>query len=214
MRELPVCEVPEVDLLPPATTGAWGSAAALGPLVRSDGAGGARYRTMVRLAACGGDLAIRFECEDDDAWGTMTRRDDPLWEEEVVEVFLAPGEGTPARYFEFEVSPLGTLLDACVENSHGDRSTLVASFEWNCSGVRWSAQVDRSRRLWTAELVLPLRALVEGREPPALWRGNFYRIDRPRPGEAEFSAWSPTGADPPDFHRPAAFGRLILPGPR
>ena len=43
---------------------------------------------------------------------------------------------------------------------------------------------------------------------PSVWRANFYRIDRDDPDE--FSAWSPTFADPPDFHVPNRFGYLRM----
>ena len=43
-----------------------------------------------------------------------------------------------------------------------------------------------------------------------LWRGNFYRIERPHDAEPEFSGWSPTMTDPADFHKPAYFGILEL----
>jgi len=46
--------------------------------------------------------------------------------------------------------------------------------------------------------------------PLFLWRGNLYRIERPRDGEPEFSAWSPTLTRPADFHQPARFGTLEL----
>jgi hypothetical protein len=45
---------------------------------------------------------------------------------------------------------------------------------------------------------------------PARWRANFYRIDR---GERdEYSAWSPTHGDPPDFHVAERFGVLRIEG--
>ena len=53
---------------------------------------------------------------------------------------------------------------------------------------------------------IPLAPMADGEKG---WRANFYRIDRGDPDE--YSAWSPTGADPPDFHRPDRFGLLNLP---
>jgi hypothetical protein len=66
------------------------------------------------------------------------------------------------------------------------------------------------RQDWWAEISIPWRGLVPSGEIPRIWRANFYRIERPRGGEAEFSAWSPTMARPADFHKPAYFGRLEL----
>ena len=40
-------------------------------------------------------LFVRFDCDDRDIWGISTQRDDPIYDEEVVEVFIGPGEATP-----------------------------------------------------------------------------------------------------------------------
>ena len=49
--------------------------------------GPAPYRTRFRALWSGLGLHFRFDAEDDAPWFTMTARDDPLWEEEVVEIF-------------------------------------------------------------------------------------------------------------------------------
>src|SRR5882757_7324613 len=61
--------------------------------------------TTVRVAHDDGALRLRFDCDDRDIWATHLRRDAPLWEEEVVELFLAPGEDDPSAYVEIEVNP-------------------------------------------------------------------------------------------------------------
>ena len=193
----------------------WERAGAVGPRRLADGSGVAAQRTEVRLAWDARGLYVRFECADRDAWGTYRRRNDPIYLEEVVEVFLAPGEAAPRRYWELEVSPLGTLFDAWIDNPDGRRDTLRADPGWDCPGLRWEVGRGGAREDWWAALALPWSALSPdagpGGPPPALWRANLYRIERPRDGSPpEFSAWSPTLADPPDFHRPARFGSLEL----
>jgi hypothetical protein len=188
---------------------AWDGAAVASPFVLSHGAGPAVQQTEARVFWTPEALCIRFECEDREPWGTLTRRDDPLWQEEVVEVFLAPGEEDPRRYFEFEVSPAGVLFDAVIHNPHARRSDMEIVTAWDCAGIRWHAAPRRGG--WSAGLVLPWVSMTEG-PLPRVWRGNLYRIDRPRGGEPEFSCWSPTLVSPPEFHRPSRFGVLDLLG--
>lgn len=176
----------------------------------ADGSAPARQPTSVRVAWDGSFLLVRFDCSDRDSWGTLSRRDDPLYEEECVEVFLSPGTGIPASYFEFEVSPLGTLFDARIENPDSRRDTMRADISWDCPGLRWAGGQQSKGEDWWAELAIPLPALAPAGEVPQVWRANFYRLERPREGEAEFSCWSPTLTSPADFHRPARFGRLEL----
>jgi Carbohydrate-binding family 9 len=188
----------------------WDSLPALSPLTLADGSGPAVQRTSVRLCWDEAALSVRFDCEDRDAWGTYRRRDDPIYEEEAVEVFLAPGEKDPARYVEFEVSPLGVLFDARIHNPTSLRADLEADVAWDCPGIRWEVGRGGERRDWWAVLVLPWAGIVPEGDLPLVWRANFYRIERPRDGSPEFSCWSPTLTSPADFHKPARFGVLEL----
>lgn len=181
----------------------------LRPFVLADGRGAPRWPTQVALAWDETHLRVFFDCTDDDAWGTFTERDAPLWQQEAVELFLAAGEEIPAEYFEFEVSPAGVLFDARVANPHGDRIGMTVDTAWNCPGIEWRTAARGERADWRAELAIPWRGLDLDAAPAAL-RANFYRIERPRGGEPEFSCWSPTLTSPADFHRPARFGVLDL----
>lgn len=179
-------------------------------LVRAETGAAPTWPTRVELEYRASLLVLRFDCSDPDPWGTLVERDAPLWTEEAVEVFLAPGAATPRCYFEFEISPRGALFDAQVLSPHGDRRDLEVDASWDCPGLEGSAALRDGG--WTAELRIPLASLAGGALPD-LWRINCYRIERARPGTGlapEFSAWSPTHVTPADFHRPARFGRLLL----
>jgi len=175
------------------------------PLLLADGSGAPEQPTSVRVCWDDEALHVRFDCEDRDAWGTFRQRDDPLWQEEVVEVFLAPGEEDPVRYVEIEVSPLGTLFDAIIHNPTSLRADLTADLAWDCPGIRWQVGRGTERQDWWAELSIPWEA-----PPQRLWRANFYRVERPRDGAPEYTCWSPTLTSPADFHKPARFGLLEL----
>ncbi|HEX9945466.1 MAG TPA: carbohydrate-binding family 9-like protein [Thermoanaerobaculia bacterium] len=188
----------------------WEEVPALPPFTLADGSGPAVQQTRVRLCWSGEALHVRFDCEDRDAWGTCRRRDDPVYEEEAVEVFLAPGEADPTRYFEFEVSPLGVLFDARIHNPTSRRIDMTGDPSWDCPGLRWAAGPGTARQDWWALLSIPWNGLLPAGGLPRIWRANFYRIERPRGGEPEFSGWSATLARPADFHKPARFGVLEL----
>ena len=179
----------------------------LEPFRLMDDSAAAHWSTAVRVAFTAGHLHVVYDCGDDDAWGTFARRDDPLWQEEVVELFLFPGEATPACYYEIEVSPLGALFDARVENPRGDRIGMIVDTGWNCDGIRWRVERLPERQDWRARLAIPWRGIGLEHAPRFL-RANFFRVERPRDGAEEFSGWSPTLTTPPDFHRPKSFGLL------
>lgn len=164
--------------------------------------------TTVRLLHDAEALWVRFDCDDRDIWATHTLRDAPLWEEEAVELFVAPGESDPASYFEFEFNSLGAIFDARVANPHGRRDSMRVDPSWNADSL--AIAVSRpSPGSWRAEIAIPWCAMCDG-DPPRVWRANFFRIERPRDAAAEFSCWSPTLVSPPDFHKPASFGTIVL----
>lgn len=161
--------------------------------------------TALRLCHDGERLFVAFAATDAHVWGTHRSRNEPIYEEEVVEAFLAP-TGDPHRYFELEANPLGAWFEARVANPDG-RATMQVDRDWICHG--WERAVRIHANGWDVEWAIPFAALAA---PSPIrdtrWRANFYRIDRANGGE--FSAWSPTLADPPDFHVPDRFGTLAF----
>jgi hypothetical protein len=180
----------------------------LAPVALRDAVSGGvpRLRTALRIGERNGDLCVRFDGRDEAAVATLTERDAPLWREDVFEIFLSPAD-PPRSYFEFEVNPLGTLFDACVESPNLRREGMRVATDWDCEG--FSAQVSVRPGRWSASIRIPLAPLCGGK-PPECWRANFFRIDRG--ARDEYSAWSPTYAEPPDFHVPERFGVLRITG--
>jgi hypothetical protein len=184
--------------------------------VRVDDGAPPRQPTAVRLLWDDAHLYAAFRVVDPDIRATHTRRDDPLWEEEVVELFLDPWRAGGV-YVEIEVSPRGVVLDALVINrarpdEPRDLTTLTA---WSCEGLRTAVRVDgvvnggAVSRGWQVEIAVPLRQLAPSTPPaPGVeWRWNAYRVDRSERGD-ELSAFAPTGRR--DFHLPHRFGVLEL----
>ena len=156
-------------------------------------------------------LCLLFSMQDDAVVATHFVHDAPLYEEDVVEAFLAPERMT--EYLELEANPLGTTFDARIFSPDGVRRTMRADLSWDCTGLEVFI-----RRVWLASGTMQADTLVRipfaglGRSSPPKgesWRGNFFRIDRSAAGD-EFSAWRPTMKTPADFHVTAAFGVLIF----
>ena len=154
------------------------------------------------------NLYVAFSCTDDEPWGTLTKRDDHLWNEEVVEVFLDP-DGDGLNYAELEVSPNNVVVDLLLARP---RAPLDESIRWDIEGLQTAA--ERTPTGWVAEIAVPwisLKAAGVGAapQPDDRWRVGLYRIKRPdrgrRKADDEYSAWSLTRADY-GFHDPERFG--------
>jgi Carbohydrate family 9 binding domain-like len=176
------------------------------------------YRTRFRALWSEEALFLRFDVSDPEPWHTMTRRDDPLWDEEVVEIFLdLDGSGT--NYAEVELSPANVVCDVRMVRGAPDKQMDLS---FNLEGLE--SRVLPSEGGWTGLLRLPwsgfrpLPSAAQVAIPPKpgdRWRFNVYRIERPHgkdhPAEgAIFASWSPTGSD--SFHVPTSFQTFELAG--
>jgi hypothetical protein len=181
-----------------------------------------KARTTFRGLWADDGLWLRFDIEDPSPWHTMTKRDDHIWEEEVVEIFIDL-DGTGKHYGEYEINPANVLCDLDMAQGWPE---VRGDIRWDHQGLASAVQPRKASGSdpggWTAILHLPwegfrtLASVKEGRaaappKPGDVWRVNLYRIERPG-GAAEprkdaiFAAWSPTGKT--TFHHPPAFGRF------
>ena len=162
--------------------------------------------TEVRLLWTQETLFLRFECRyrglttfaDSDPDGRRYQ----LWDRDVAEVFLQPEPSSPHRYWEFEISPNGMWIDLNIDldQQPGHKGNPQ-------SGMKSRVQVDGKRKIWTAEISLPMRTLAPDFDAQKEWRVNFFRVEGP--SEPRFySSWQPTGTAKPAFHVPQAFARL------
>lgn len=162
--------------------------------------------TEVRVLWSPQILYLRFVCRyrelfvfsDSDPHG----RRDHLWDRDVAETFLQPPPSVGKNYKEFEVAPNGMWIDLDI-NPNG-----LADLK---SGLTRSVYVDRSRKIWAAELAVPMKSLTSRFDPALPWRTNFYRVEgniEPR----KYMAWQATNTPEPQFHVPERFGRLHFAG--
>src|SRR6185295_15907430 len=122
-------------------------------------------------------IYFAFRVMDENVWATMKRRDEHLWLEEVVEVFLQANPSIP-NYIELEVNPLGTMLDIYLINT---RKPLHYE-SWNSENLRWGVSVDgtvdgkENDRGWSCEIALPFQDIATAPHMPPLvgdkWRLN------------------------------------------
>lgn len=183
--------------------------------------GSSPYATRFRAVWNDDGLFLRFDADDDAPWHTMTRRDEHIWEEEVVEIFVDL-DRSGHDYYELEISPANVVCDlrmiAPWPNKKGD-------IDWNLGGLETRVHkraAGGAREGWTATAFLPwkgLATLPSGMrttvppKPGDKWRFNVFRIKRPGgpkspEKDAVFAAWSPTSGQ--SFHDASAFRDLVF----
>ncbi len=180
-------------------------------LVRSLDGAPTKLPTQARILWDDQNLYVGFQCEDPDVWSSYTKHDEPLYNEEAVEVFIdADGDGK--TYDELELSPANVTFDAYFP---ARRQGMDLTWE---SGMKTAVVVDGTLndpsdvdRGWTAELAIPIAKLSSvphvPPQPGDRWRLNLYRLDWSQNRKVnEGSAFSPLFQ--PDFHNLPRFGWL------
>ncbi|MET0400974.1 MAG: carbohydrate-binding family 9-like protein, partial [Cystobacter sp.] len=169
-------------------------------------------RTEARLTYDDQHLYVAFDVEDPDVWGTLREKDQPLYTQEVVEVFLdANADGR--TYNELQVSPHNVHFDAYFP---ARRQGMDLSWDSGMtSGVKVRGTLDDASDRdegWRVEMKILLARLAEVPHlPPRVgdrWRFNLYRLEHPgRKGE-EGQSFSPLFVG--DFHALPRFGWLVF----
>jgi len=190
---------------------AWIDAVPIAAFVNNRDGSPSKIQTEARILYDDRFIYFAFRAVDKNIWATMKRRDEHLWLEEVVEVFLQANPGIP-NYIELEVNPLGTMLDIYLIDT---RKPLHYE-SWNSEKLQWAVHVDgtvdgkEGDREWTCEIALPLEDVATAThlppQPGDRWRVNLYRVER-LPVVAEL-AWSPTLQD--DFHVLPRMGEIVF----
>jgi hypothetical protein len=218
---LPVYDAPRLSA-PPRLDGIvdnreWGMAPWTEPFLPSSGRGMARVSTRARMAWDPGHLYLAFVADDPDIQGTLMRRDQPVYREEAVEVFI-DAKGTGRDYVELQVSPNGTQFDAAFEG--GPRANMNVGFD---ARYTVAAKVDGTignasdrDESWTTEWSIEVASLPHAGGQIRLgdrWRVNLFRVAKDRVAGAQTpdeSAWSPPLMG--DFHNLERFGELWFKG--
>ncbi|MFD2114696.1 carbohydrate-binding family 9-like protein [Paenibacillus yanchengensis] len=162
-------------------------------------------------------LYIRFWCQDNYILSKYEHRDDPLYEQDVVEVFIDP-TATGEHYYEFELSPHNVIFDAAITIIDKDRAKaakrganelpyMTVDKNWDATNLQTQA-FEVEPELYCYELRLPFTDLNAEVVAGQRWRWNLYRIDDDMKGVRHYSAWAPTGVV--NFHVPSKFGELVF----
>jgi uncharacterized protein (DUF362 family) len=188
-----------------AVDAAWARAA---PVTFDTDWSGARTDTTTRARFFWSSEALYalFELENAglfvDASRPVKTERDKLYEEDCVEIFLAPDPANRQRYAEIEVGPLGHFFDLLV-----DRGKKTSDVGWS-SRPEIRTRVDPEAKRVTLEVALRAPEITSALRPGARLPLGLYRMEGKAP--RTYLAWSPTRTPKPSFHVPEAFGWLVL----
>jgi ketosteroid isomerase-like protein len=184
-----------------------------------------RFRTRAKMLWDAQYFYIGAELEEPHVWGTLTKHDSVIFNDNDFELFIDP-DGDNHDYYEFEINALNTSWDLFLPRPYKDDGR--ADNSWDIPGLKTAVHVvgtlnDPSDRDtgWSVEIAIPwdaLREFAHRSAPPHdgdQWRVDFSRVEWqhqivggryqrvPHTHEDNW-VWSPTGIV--DMHRPERWG--------
>jgi len=184
-----------------------------------------RFRTRAKMLWDDQYFYIGAEMEEPHVWGTLTRHDAVIFQDNDFEVFIDPN-GDNHEYYEFEINALNASWDLFLPRPYKDGGTALNN--WEIPGLETAVFVDGTLndprdkdRGWSVEIAIPWKVLGELAYKPAppkdgdQWRLNFSRVEwqhdvvngkyHKAAGKAEDNwVWSPQGVI--NMHRPETWG--------
>jgi hypothetical protein len=184
-----------------------------------------RFQTRAKMLWNDEYFYIGAYLEEPHVWGTLTKHDAVIFQDNDFEIFIDP-DGDNHEYYEIEINALGTEWDLFLKKPYRDGGS--ASNEWEIQGLRTATHVEGTLndpkdkdQYWSVEFAIPWKALAEHAHCPApprdgeQWRINFSRVEWlhelvagkygkvPKTREDNW-VWSPQGVI--DMHRPESWG--------
>ncbi len=186
-----------------------------------------RFRTRAKMLWDDTYFYVAAELAEPHVWGTLTKHDSVIFQDNDFEVFIDP-DGDNHEYYEIEINALNTEWDLLLEKPYRDGGPAVDA--WEIPGLKTATHVNGrindpngEDESWTVELAIPWAALKPRANRPAppragdQWRVNFSRVEweqthddkkytkTPKSTRDEDNwVWSPQGVI--DMHRPATWG--------
>ncbi|MCX6597303.1 MAG: carbohydrate-binding family 9-like protein, partial [Acidobacteria bacterium] len=98
-----------------------------------------RFRTRAKMLWDERYFYIAAELEEPDVWGTLTKHDSVIFQDNDFEVFIDP-DGDTREYYEFEINALNTTWDLFLPRKYKDGGKAVDS--WEIPGLLSAVHVD------------------------------------------------------------------------
>lgn len=164
-------------------------------------------KTEFAIAHTAEALLVRFDVEEEHIVAQCCQMHGPVYADSCVEFFFRESEAE--HYFNFEINCIGTAL-AARRLSRSEKEYLSAE-EMQRVKIRPSLPAEvpyKGTGRWSIELEIPFEVVGMAKAPERL-EANFYKCGDRTP-IPHYVSWSPITTPQPDFHRPEAFGEMVL----
>lgn len=145
-----------------------------------------------------GCFYLRFEGKSEGKNSNFKLHDEPLWKQDVFELFLCDEDRLDA-YRELQSSPWDVHFDGRI--SYDEKGKRHLDMSWDAKGWTSETLYLKENGTLVSQWVLPYEAFANRPQPGTSWRFGIFRVV----GQ-DLQAWQMTGAA--NFHVPQCFGFL------
>ncbi|HYO82733.1 MAG TPA: carbohydrate-binding family 9-like protein [Bryobacteraceae bacterium] len=190
---------------------AWRDAPSMGDFTFLWMKDGAKEQTIAKLLWDDENLYVSWQAHDKHISAYVTQTNGPVYQDDCVEIFIAPNPEKVKNYYNFEINAIGAML------SQARADWRLGELWWEPEGMRYRTSFHGRPKKdelpedtqWVVEAAIPLSNFARDAVHTPPRNGDVWRLNLQRLGgktDAQYSAWSPLPGDRPNFHQPEAFG--------
>lgn len=177
---------------------------------------GEKEQTEVKMLWDDTFLYVSFKCQDKHIWAEHFDTNSDTCLDDCVEIFWDPNPEDPRRkYNMFEMNCVGNVLSVYVGSGesikHRVSRIMVPHIAQSIQGtLNNDEDIDTG---WLLEIAIRFSDYPELSKLTSPVTGDFWRVGLNRCGgktNEQYSQWSPTQSDNPNFHAPDDFGKIIF----
>ena len=142
------------------------------------------FQTRVKMAWDDNYFYVGAQLEEPHVWGTITKKNEVMFEDNDFEVFIDP-DCDGLNYYEFEINTLGTIWELSLPKPYGEGGVPILGC--NLDGLKSAVKVRGSLNDptdedegWSVEVAFPWKGLAkyhrDGMPPRAgdIWKVIFH----------------------------------------
>ncbi len=194
----------------------WETAQAVGDFVFPWLKEGEKEQTEVKILWDDTFLYVSFKCQDKHVWAEYFDTNSNTCLDDCVEIFWDPNPEDPRRkYNMFEMNCVGNVLSVYVGSGESIKQRvsriMVPHIAQSIQGtLNNDDDIDTG---WILEIAIRFSDYPELFKKALPVNGDYWRVGLNRCGgktNQQYSQWSPTQSDNPNFHAPEDFGKIIF----
>ncbi|MCE5250225.1 carbohydrate-binding family 9-like protein [bacterium] len=191
----------------------WAAAPSVGDFQFPWWTAGEKEQTEAKMLWDGTFLYLSFKCSDKHIWADHYDTNSATCLDDCAEIFWNPNPSAGKGYNMFEMSCIGNLLSVCNDLKKPILENKILPPHM-AQTIRGSVNNDSDEDTgWILEIAIRFEDYTKLSSGATPKDGDMWRVGLNRCGgktNEQFSQWSPSMTEKPNFHAPDDFGKIVF----